>query len=53
MTTPHPPGAGDGAVTAYLYTGWWPTFNLADTFITVGAALVVITTLRGSPEVDR
>jgi len=45
--------AGDGTVTDYLYTGWWPTFNLADSFITVGAALVVITTLRGSPEVDR
>ena len=44
---------GDGAVTDYLHTGWWPTFNLADTFITVGAPLVVITTLRGSPEVDR
>ncbi|UUZ44981.1 signal peptidase II [Janibacter limosus] len=24
--------ARDGVVTDYLHTGWWPTFNLADTF---------------------
>ena len=38
--------AGDGVVTDYLHTGWWPTFNLADTAIVAGAALMVLTTLR-------
>lgn len=34
----------DGAVTDYLHTGWWPTFNLADAFIVCGAVLLVLTT---------
>ena len=29
--------ARDGVVTDYLHTDWWPTFNLADAFISVGA----------------
>jgi signal peptidase II len=29
--------AGDGAVTDFLWLGWFPTFNLADTAITLGA----------------
>ena len=45
--------AGDGTVTDYLYTGWWPTFNLADSFITVGAAQVVGATPLGFAEADR
>ena len=28
--------AGDGEVTDFLHTGWWPTFNLADTFLIIG-----------------
>lgn len=36
----------DGVVTDYLHTGWFPTFNLADTFITVGAVLLVLDSLR-------
>lgn len=28
---------GDGAVTDFLWLGWFPTFNLADTAITFGA----------------
>ena len=28
---------GDGAVTDFLWLGWFPTFNLADTAITLGA----------------
>ncbi|HOQ53464.1 MAG TPA: signal peptidase II, partial [Micropruina sp.] len=36
----------DGVVTDYLHTGWFPTFNLPDVFITVGAALVVLGVLR-------
>ena len=35
--------AMDGVVTDYLHTGWWPTFNLADTAIVVGALLLVLT----------
>ncbi|GAC78388.1 signal peptidase II [Gordonia sp. LUNF6] len=32
----------DGKVTDYLHTGWWPTFNLADTFIVLGALTLVV-----------
>jgi signal peptidase II len=39
----------DGLVTDYLHTGWWPTFNLADVFITLGAVTVAIATLRSEP----
>ncbi|WP_286968252.1 MULTISPECIES: signal peptidase II [Arsenicicoccus] len=38
--------AGDGVVTDYLHSGWFPTFNLADTAIVTGAALLILTTLR-------
>lgn len=31
----------DGKVTDYFHTGWWPTFNLADTYITCGVVLVL------------
>ena len=33
-----------------LHTGWWPTFNVADSLITVGAALLLLSSLR--PEHD-
>ncbi|ROP37284.1 signal peptidase II [Saccharothrix texasensis] len=38
--------ASDGAVTDYLHTGWFATFNLADTGITLGAALLILAALR-------
>lgn len=38
--------AADGVVTDYLHTGWFPTFNLADIYITFGIAVVVLTNLR-------
>ena len=38
--------AADGVVTDYLHTGWWPTFNLADTAIVTGGLLFTITTWR-------
>ncbi|WP_240341565.1 signal peptidase II [Dietzia sp. Alg238-R159] len=38
----------DGVVTDYLHTGWWPTFNLADTLIIGGAVLLVLTSARQS-----
>ncbi|WP_336031969.1 signal peptidase II [Geodermatophilus sp. FMUSA9-8] len=37
----------DGVVTDYLHTGWWPTFNLADTAIVTGALSFAVTALRG------
>ncbi|MDN5545278.1 MAG: signal peptidase II, partial [Rhodococcus sp. (in: high G+C Gram-positive bacteria)] len=30
----------DGKVTDYFHTGWWPTFNLADTCLNCGVVLV-------------
>ena len=40
----------DGVVTDYLHTGWFPTFNLADVFITVGAAAMVLSSLHTSAD---
>lgn len=37
--------APDGAVTDYLHTGWFPTFNGADVLITLGAATLVLISL--------
>lgn len=31
----------DGKVTDYFHTGWWPTFNLPDTYITCGVILII------------
>ncbi|WP_409333184.1 signal peptidase II [Trujillonella humicola] len=39
--------AADGVVTDYLHTGWWPTFNLADTAIVTGGLLFAVTVWRG------
>ncbi|QSZ51501.1 signal peptidase II [Arthrobacter sp. TS-15] len=37
----------DGAgVVDYLHTGWFPTFNLADVFITGGVGLLVLGSIR-------
>ncbi|PWJ53215.1 signal peptidase II [Quadrisphaera granulorum] len=41
--------AVDGAVTDYLHTGWWPTFNLADVAICTGACLLVLATFNAPP----
>jgi signal peptidase II len=32
-----------GHVTDFLDVGWWPAFNLADTFICVGVAILLVT----------
>lgn len=40
--------AGDGVVTDYLHSGWWPTFNLADTAIVIGAILLVLSSMGAS-----
>jgi len=33
---------GDGVVTDIFDLGWWPTFNLADVWITLGVATVLL-----------
>ena len=45
--------AADGVVTDYLHTGWFPTFNLADVFITVGAAALVLASLRATDSTSK
>lgn len=40
--------ARDGVVTDYLHTGWWPTFNLADTFLVTGFSVIAV--LHARPE---
>ena len=41
--------ARDGVVTDYLHTGWWPTFNLADTFLVVGCITIALAQARPQP----
>lgn len=38
--------AVDGAVADYFHTGWFATFNLPDSMITVGVVLVLVSALR-------
>jgi len=38
--------ARDGQVTDYLHTGWWPTFNLADTFLVAGFIVIALLHVR-------
>ena len=45
--------AGDGVVTDYLHSGWWPTLNLADTAIVTGAILLVVSSGRASRAAGR
>ena len=40
--------ARDGAVTDYLHSGWWPTFNLADALIVTGGILTLLLNVRRS-----
>lgn len=43
--------AGDGVVTDYLHSGWWPTFNLADAAIVAGVILLVLSNVvRNGPD---
>ena len=47
---------GDGAVTDYLEIGWqairWPTFNLADVFIFIAVALLLVGWRKGVQDLD-
>jgi len=44
--------AGDGVVTDYLHTGWWPTFNLADTFLVTGFVVIALLHTRSERRTD-
>ena len=39
-----------GSVVDMLYTGWWPTFNVADIAIVCGAFALVYTDWRAAPQ---
>ncbi len=41
-----------GSVVDMLHTGWWPTFNLADVWIVVGCALLILTELNAARRRD-
>lgn len=43
-------GFPDGEVVDFISLGFWPTFNIADVGIVVGAALVVVLLLRSETE---
>jgi signal peptidase II len=42
-----------GHVTDFLDFSWWPAFNLADTFICVGVAILLVTLVRADREPRR
>jgi signal peptidase II len=42
------PGFLRGAVVDFVHVGDWPTFNVADSAITVGAVLVIVWSLRSN-----
>jgi signal peptidase II len=37
----------DGAVVDFISVGWWPAFNIADSSISIGMGLLLITMLFG------
>ena len=41
--------ASDGTVTDFLSAGWWPTFNLADTFLVIGVLWITVHAWRADP----
>ena len=42
-----PPGAFRGKVIDFIDFHWWPVFNLADSAVVIGAALLLIASYRG------
>jgi signal peptidase II len=42
-----------GHVTDFLDFGWWPAFNLADSFICVGVAILLVTLVRADRDPRR
>jgi len=47
-----PPGALRGAVGDWIEVSHWPTFNLADSSIVIGAVLAAVLVLRNIPPVQ-
>lgn len=47
------PGVGRGAVVDFIDLRHFATFNVADSFITCGAVLALLLTLRGVPMTER
>jgi signal peptidase II len=43
------PAVGRGHVVDFLYLDWWPTFNLADSFLMCGVAVAIWLSLRNVP----
>ena len=43
----------DGFVTDFIQIGWWPTFNIADSCITVGAVVLIVAELLKSKTVKQ
>ncbi|WP_158610801.1 signal peptidase II [Micromonospora endolithica] len=43
------PSVGHGHVVDFLYLDWWPTFNLADSFLICGVAVAVLLSMRNVP----
>lgn len=41
-----------GSVVDFLDVGWWPTFNLADVFLSAGCVLLIVESLRATPTTD-
>lgn len=41
------PGPLSGHVVDFISVGWWPVFNIADSGITCGMAIIVVLVLRG------
>jgi len=39
-----------GRVVDFVYTGWWPTFNIADASVVIGGILLAVMVMRSPPE---
>jgi signal peptidase II len=44
------PGFMRGHVIDFVAVGWYPVFNVADSCVTIGAILLIVRSLRSSPE---
>ncbi|CAB4599105.1 unannotated protein [freshwater metagenome] len=47
------PGALQGEVVDWIKVSYWPTFNLADTSIVLGAGLIILLSARNINPIDR
>jgi signal peptidase II len=39
-----------GSVVDFIYTGWWPTFNIADASVVCGGILLAVMVMRAPPD---